>query len=1099
FESRPYQWFNLAIDTSGVYTQRFLENCCGIDSQITFIALPKPIQPKEFHLLCQGNKYVDIVTQQNFTSCEDGKEIFLSKSTDPHLCDSSYLLYLTFLNIGTKQIEYCSGGKLFLETQVIDSTCIVNSYSTLDYDFNWYLKSDFTKASLGTDSIIEIFGKENYCVDITIKGSLNNQTSTCTFTFCENLNEDLLKSNMVCPKGDLEYCKGESGFYSTDTIFPNNVKHIWTVKNGTILTPNPITKSTIEVIWDYDPGLGLPAIGKICYHYESDCPPSPECCIEINVQPYPNPKAGPDKSICGLVNTIDGIFNAGGGTWKQISGPIAVIAQNTSPTPTVTVMSYGKYGFVIAETRFGCTASDTVYLSFFETPTKGITTYICEPDQKSYTQKFTIIKGNPPYKVKKGNGIIDAMNVYTSILIPNNVNDTVTIEDINGCSFDYIQSHECLCSNEIGVISKIIQKVCTDGTINIIYDRTIEKLDLAPNRDTVLFFIYSNVADPLNSILKYINTNSFVYDPIFNFGQIYYIGARLGRADGNGNLDLTKGCLKTSFGTPFIFYEIPKPNAGRDTAICNDNFDLNGFKSINASVVSWREKNGKAVSFINSANSSTNVLALGGFGSYTFILKEDNQNGLCVREDEVNITFNQNPDIQNVDKFCVELGSGMNGGRYKVTADILNGKSPYVLIVPPSTNNGKIIGAKWESDSINSLTFFTIKVRDANGCESQVISDTYNCNCGPINAGQLDTATSKSCVDSCIRIKDLIAETIDPSEDVVMYILHNSSYNNPLSVLDTFYSKNDLICFDPKRMKVGINNPYFITRIVGDDKNPKDSIVDKSDFCAKVSNNMRIVFEPYPMPIAGFDDKVCGLTYKLNGILSFGNPTWRLLSKPNGSNSIFQNSNSIVTDVSVDMIGTYVYILEGKNYNCSKDDTVRISFFDSPEFVDNSIQFICDSVAENYSIIIDSKNGDRPTWNIGGTYLNGTKVLNGILKVNTNTWQSNRIPSGQTFKLNIKDINNCNVDIFDSSFTCNCLTKLGILDTTPIILCSDGCGQTKYMNALGFLDPNDVLRYVLYDGSANNPRNGNFIKTNNTGNFCFDATTMSLGKTYFIA
>ncbi|MEP7195456.1 MAG: hypothetical protein ABI851_02990 [Saprospiraceae bacterium] len=1095
-EDLPYKWFNITVDTSGTYTQRFTANCCDFDSAIDFVALAPPLKPDFYMLSCKGQTYVDPITNISFANCENGTDVILKNSTTPNFCDSSYRLFLTYLNFGSKLVEYCSSGKIFLEAQVVDSTCPINTYSTLGFDYLWYLKGDPIKNSLGATNFIEVQNKADYCVDITIRGQLDNQNKQCTFTFCELQNEDDFKQKMVCPKGDLDVCKGASAFYSSDTIFPINVKHIWLVTNGRILTPNPSTQSTIEVIWDYDPGFGIPYVGKICYHYESDCPPSPECCIEINVQPSPNPNAGLDKSICGLSNTIDGVFDIGGSKWIQISGPPATITPNTSETPTVVASAYGRAGFSISETRFGCTTIDTVYLNFNETPDKGVSNYVCEPDQKSYTICFKITGGNKPYKIIKGNGTIDLNDNYCSGLIPNLVKDTIVIEDINGCTFTFIQSHECLCSNEIGQVSNAIQKVCEDDFINIVYNKQNEKLDQAPNRDTVMFFVYSNVSNPQGSFIKFINGNNFNRDPLFNFGQTYYIGAILGRSNGNGGVDSSKGCLKESYGTPFIFYEIPKPFAGRDTSICGSTFSLSGLQSVVGSTITWREKSNKPVSFSNPNSTATNVAAMNGYGTYIFVINENN-NGICTTEDEVSITFNPNPDLINVDKFCVEPGSSpTNPGKYKVTIDINNGTPPFTLDIPPSTANGKIIGSQYMTDSVPSLINFTVRVKDINGCVSSIITDTYNCNCGPIDAGRLDTGLTRVCQDQCVNIKSLITETIDPTQEIAMYVLHNSYYLDTLNTLDTFYSINDIICFDPKKMKLGDQNPYYITRVVGDDVLPKNGIVDFNDYCRRASNDMKIVWEPYPSPNAGTDIQVCGLNYNLNGVLSFGNASWKQLTGPGNSN--IANQNALMTSVIVSIKGVYTYELTGDNFNCIRRDTIRVTYVDDPQFIDNNLSFVCDSVAENYKIRIDLQNGDKPSWKIIGTACNGTKVINGVLLGNSNTWLSDWIPNGCDFILILNDVNDCNKDSLIGNHTCPCLTDAANLDLTPINLCSDGTAQAKYTIAPGILDPNDVVRYVLYDGNPNQARNGVILQVNNNGTFKFQAP-MVLGKTYYIA
>ncbi|MFN8281038.1 MAG: hypothetical protein U0V49_12240 [Saprospiraceae bacterium] len=1098
-EDTPYDWHGVKIDSTGNRTLRFIENCCGIDSTVLFVIIPRPAIVRIDQLLCKGDQYKDPTTGESFSSCEDGRLVTIPKSSADFHCDSSYLLYVTFLNVGAGLKEYCSNGKILLEAEVTDSTCAVDGYATQNIIYNWYVKSDPLKTSIGNSKIIELGSKGDYCIDITISGILNNEQKSCTFTFCENVNEDQFRQNMVCPKGDQMLCYNETGAYSTDTIFPPNVRHIWTVTNGTILTPNPISKSTIDVKWDFNAGGGLPYIGRLCYHYESDCPPSPECCIEVNVQPYPKPDAGPDQTTCGNTETLKGTFSTGSGTWTQISGPTAMLSSTTVASPTVTINNYGTYGFVLTETRAGCTSYDTAYLTFNEIPKKSTTTYICEPDQQSYKIVFRVSGGTPPYQVIKGNGSFNANNDYTSGLLPNTLNDTVIIQDSKGCFFTYIQSHECQCSNEIGIISNKLQEVCEDGQINLIYDKSTEVLDQGPNRDTVVFFIYSNPADPLGSIITLVKGNTFGYTALFNFGTQYYIGARLGRADGKGGIDLSKGCLKYSYATPFIFYQNPKPQAGIDTSVCADNFTFRGTQSVTGSVITWREKNNKSVSFTNTGSVNAQVSIRGGYGNYTFVLHEDNHNGLCIAEDEITITFNPDPEIKNVDPVCTDLGTGTgNVGRFIVMADLTTGKPPFMLIAPPSTNNGKVVGNKWVSDTLKSLDNYTIQIKDANGCVSTIISDSYNCNCGPINAGILDSAITRSCMDTCVLIRDLVPEIIDPAEDVVMYILHKGSYNNPLTVIDTFYSKNDKICFDPKTMKLGSLNPVYITRVVGDDVSPKDGIVDFNDRCRRASNNMTIVFEEYPVPDAGIDRKICGLQANFDGSLNFGNPQWTLLSSPAGSGVQIADNSNLKSQLTVSQIGVYKFILSGKNYTCVGYDTVNLEFFNSPVFIDPSVQFICDSVAENYKVVVDAKDGTRSSWVVGSKYDNSTKNLNGVLATNSNTWSSDWIPNGKNFSLTIKDANNCGTDFLDSINICACLTRIGKMDTTPLILCSDKQAIVNYDPSVGFLDPNDASRYVLYDGNPANPKAGTIIASNTNGVFSFLPGSMTYGKTYYI-
>jgi len=1099
FENAPIVWQGQQVSSSGEYTQHFKDkNCCEYDSIVNFIVTEKPDPGTVYFLGCPGDVYKDPLTGRQVTNCQSPLEIMQPKSTNPYRCDSSYNLYAAFLNGSGRLREYCQGGMVLLEVMPIDKTCNVNGYFTESFEYNWYKKIDPSKKSLGVDEYIEVgCGKEDYCVDVTLLGRLENLSKKCTFTVCESFAESDFCYPQICPKGDLQLCVGHVGTYSVDTIFPADARHIWTVSGGLILTQNPIGSKSIDVLWNFDPKPNKEYDGIICYQLQSSCPETPECCITVKIKVAPQPSAGPDIKICGLSNQLKGKFDVGGGSWKQISGPgNATLTPNNVDNPQVDAPAYGRYGFVLTESSLGCTTEDTVFAEFNASPDKGPTTYICGSSNKDYILTFPVTGGTPTYKILKGNGSIDANNVYTSGVVQNGISDTVLIEDVNGCQLLYIQDHICKCTNEIGRISNAPIDKCEDELISIIYDNTNEKLDNSP-QDTVIYFYYTDPNNPWNSRVGLLSNLTFGKQGWMNYGTTYYVGVRLGRKDGKGGIDPILGCLRESIGTPFTFYQNPSPDAGRDTSICGTSFDLNGFQSVNGSTIRWSEKNQNAVLFANTSDPQTNVQVLDGFKRYTFVIEEDN-NGLCVRTDEINVTFNPNPAIEDVDKVCLNLLGGIFNidERYLVKANLTTGTPPYVLVIPPSTGNGKIVGNTYCSDTLASLENFIVLVRDANGCESSLLSDSYNCNCGPIFAGELDTLTSRVCQDQCVPIKSLIAETIDP-EDISMYVVHKSSYTSKTDVIDTLYSINDVICFDPLTMKLGAANPVYVTRVVGDDVAPKDGVVDPKDPCKRASNNMKIVFEPYATPNAGMDNKVCGLSYKLDGQLTFGNATWSKISGP-GTVSITDAADP-GSGITVSVKGTYTFELEGDNFGCIGRDRVDITFVDAPEFIDPTVSFICDNVAEHYKVSVQSQNGDRPSWDVKADYSASNILLNGQFVGGSDTWESDWVPTGDMVHLSIKDVNDCSTDILDTLKICACITDAGNMDLTPINLCSDGKAQAKYTVAPGVMDANDVVRYILYDGQSNDPRNGVIVNFNDNGGFVFDGTKMTLGKTYYIA
>ncbi len=1106
-EDVPYTWHSNVISSSGEYREMFkTKDCCEYDSIVQVTVLDKPDPPTKYFLGCIGETYKDPTTGRLFSSCQNGTEIELKKSTNPRMCDSSYMLVAAFINGTGRLREYCQGGMILLEVSPIDRTCADGGYLTESYVYKWYLKSDPSKKSIGTDEFIEIDKKDDYCVEITFMGRLDKETKSCKFEVCEQFNEDDFKYKQICPKGDQLLCVGKTGKYSVDTIFPADARHIWTVAGGKLLTTNPIASKEIEVLWDFDPSPAKEYTGIICYHMESSCPPTEECCIDVKIRVSPQPSAGPDIKICGLQTTLQGKQDVGGGTWVQLSGPSSTITPPNSATPDVnSTGGYGRSVYVFTESALGCSTSDTVVVDFNETPDKGPLTYICGSSNKDFIASFQIIGGKAPYKVLKGNGTVDANGVYTSTTIVNLTNEVIEIEDVNGCRFTFTINYECKCTNDVGIMDPNLRKLCQDQCLDIIkdnlYDNRNEKLDTNP-RDTLIFFVCTNALDPLNSILFNLNGTQFCYDARFTFNTPYYIGVKVGRANNRGDIDPIKGCVRVNAGTPVAFFEIPRPDAGPDRAICGASADLQGVKSLTRTKGVWREINSKGVNFIDITDPLSVVDIKDGPGLYEFEYCEDNEDGLCVACDRVKITFNPNPIVENTEKTCLNLQGGVFQLDYRfiVTSDINTGTPPYRLLIPPSTATGRIVGNQYISDSLVSLTDFIIVVEDANGCISTIVQDNHNCDCGVIFAGELDTALTRVCADKCVPIKSLLSEIIDP-EDVAMYVLHKSSYNSsvPGEVLDTFYSQNDLICFNSATMKYGLANPIYITRVVGDDVLPKDLVVDSKDPCKRASNNMKIVFEEYAVPDAGQDFKQCGLTYDMKGTLTFGNASWRQVSSSTGGTATFGDVTNPKSNITVNQIGTYTFELTGDNFGCVGRDLVTITFVDAPNFKP-PFSIICDNVAENYRVRITAENGDRPTWKVVGKHTNGSQVLNmNYVIPNGSDLESDPIPTGENFDLEISDANDCNIDKISGSHVCPCITAPGSLDLTPVHLCQTGCVTATYTIAPGALDANDVVRYIIYDGVSNDPRNGNHLSFNATGRFCFDAAKMTLGKTYFIS
>ncbi|MBK9270412.1 MAG: T9SS type A sorting domain-containing protein [Saprospiraceae bacterium] len=281
----PFKWHSQLVVGSGIYSHEFGDrlSCCKFDSVREFIVLDPPEMPTVFHLGCNlMDAYIDPTTRQSFNNCQVNRAILLKKSTVPYRCDSSYLLNAIFLNQMVSFREYCDSGKLYLEPRIIDQTivCDFNNELSQDYTLRWYLKSDSTKKTIDFADRLLLTRKDSYCLEVLVDAYYGTVSKKCSFTYCEQLNEDDFFLYEICPKGDLAPRPGDSVYYTIDTtLHPQTNSQRWTIEGGRILTPGE-GKDTNEiiVIWDEAAPEKL-----LCYQYISPCGESKKCCQEVKI------------------------------------------------------------------------------------------------------------------------------------------------------------------------------------------------------------------------------------------------------------------------------------------------------------------------------------------------------------------------------------------------------------------------------------------------------------------------------------------------------------------------------------------------------------------------------------------------------------------------------------------------------------------------------------------------------------------------------------------------------------------------------------------------------------------------------------------------
>ncbi len=878
------------------------------------------------------------------------------------------------------------------------------------------------------------------CISLLIQDDHN---CDCGLVGCEYTIPSLLdeKSKIACSndcieidiikKGKADTSKHAVNYilHSSKTQFdsPKDVFSILDSKQEICFNPNTITLNKIFFITEVSGMDRNPKDGYV--DFMDPCTINYSNSMRVTFVQKMKVDAGLDQKICGLNHKLNGQPNVDGASWRQLSGPVTSFSSHSISNPDVILTSPGQAVFVYSIQSNGCITEDTVQLEFKNSLSSSHLSYLCRTNNNKNEYYFfvTISNGLLPYKVIQGNGSIDSFGLYKSEFIPDDSEEIVTIEDANGCSISIKVKHECRCTNDVGIMDPNLRTLCQDQCVDIradnLYDDINEKLDVFP-RDTLIFFVCTNSLDPLNSSLFNLKTSVICYDARYSFGTTYYIGAKVGRANGRGDIDPIQGCVRVDAGTPIVFYPNPKPTAGADLDVCGSTIILKTENSVDFSTLQWRELDSNNLGISKIAENSHKIHVKKNFACYKLILEEVVNNGLCVAEDTIQICFKPAIEIYNVKRVA----------RWPDTNSIVTvrfrGGSGRIQVDTSVSTKGNIINDQFISDSIGSSEVFKLRLVDSLLCDTILILDGFIC--GNVSAGTLDTSALIICENNCATVKELQPEVVF-GNDVINYIVHKSTFNSPLPglVLDTFFNLNEHICFDPKTMKY--LEPLLVTRVVGEDINPKDGIVDATDPCRRASNNFKIIFEGDQFVHAGEDAEVCGLVYQLTGSFVPAEVKWKQISGV--GNAIFNNISDPTSFVTVDLPGVYCFELNSRSSCGINSDKVCIHFYDAPEFIRPSAKIICHESKNQYKLNVEVRNGDPKTRAIKAFNSISKKRIEGNFNSSRQIWESDWLNNNQNITLQLKDTNDCNVDILRLRSSCIVKNKpdTSTTDTAKIV------------------------------------------------------------------
>lgn len=192
-EDVPITWENHSITKSGLYKTTYSnqQNCCVFDSAVSFIVLEKSPVPNIYLIMLAGETYRDQISGNSFNLCQEGTNIQLGRNSKPYKCDSSYNLYLNFVDIIPSISQNCDAGQYSYSAEIKDKTCNLGGFVIDKPEYAWYRYCDPNKKILGTTKDLNVNTRDEYCVDISVLAHFEKIMRKVTVTICEKEEEDL--------------------------------------------------------------------------------------------------------------------------------------------------------------------------------------------------------------------------------------------------------------------------------------------------------------------------------------------------------------------------------------------------------------------------------------------------------------------------------------------------------------------------------------------------------------------------------------------------------------------------------------------------------------------------------------------------------------------------------------------------------------------------------------------------------------------------------------------------------------------------------------------------------------------------------------------
>ncbi len=770
--------------------------------------------------------------------------------------------------------------------------------------------------------------------------------------------------------------------------------------------------------------------------------------------------SGPDTLCVGTEATYIFTSTAGSAEATWSTAPLsATIIQETGQLYRLSFNSAGNAQVCAAPTNAcGVEPPACVDVYVIAPFVQGIESYTCNGSQDSFFVRIPLIGGQEPFSIISGEGSI-SNDTFVSNLVPSGELVLATIADAAGCEVPiFANAFICDCITDAGTMSTATLEICGDLCI-----QAVSNLDtMMDANDIAEFILHDQPGSAVNNIIARNNSGLFCFtDTSLNYDETYYVSLVVGDAGfGMDTVDLSADCSRIAPGQPVIWHEIPRAMA-RDTITCADIVGLTAVPSVGQGTWSISSITDKLS--INDATLPNATLYTDSCGTYNLQWSENNSG--CLDSTTIQISFHCTASVTSQQLACNTAQTG-----FDLEIILSGGTAPFM----EENGRGSFSDSLFTEMDISLNTRDTFIFIDNNGCRLLHIITTTDCNCLSI-IGEMGIPVVQGCQQDTLRVFYDGENEIREPGDTILFFIHDRMDDTLGNIAGT--SSDTAILFSEGNFEC--DSIYYVSAVIG---SWNGVTINLNDPCLQVSTGQPVRFHCQPTVFAGNDTSICTLQTILSGQSTNGAGIWTT----SHADVTLSPIDAVTSSALFNTPGRYMFQFISSSTMCISRDTIVVTVVDAPQVVPVTVDTVCLSSGEYYTVSFTIQGGDENTYTVNGNPITG------------NIFLSDSIPSGEPFEFIVSDTNICFPDTISGSFTCACFSSIGELSQGPFYYCAaDTVSAATFYNPAGqVIVGNDIRNYILF--SDRNDIVGSALYTNVSGDFVFESSTMNLGRPYYV-